>query len=216
MIHPEKTLAYYLDLPYTIRVRRDEAGDYVARVEELQGCAAHGSSRPDAIEKAQHSMELWLEDALAAGEPIPEPAPEELLPSGKWVQRVPRSLHKKLIEKASREATSLNQLVTSMLAEAIGERAFAESFQSRSKSPTFSNLDNMLRQHLKRSCDLVVVDWNIEEPASKHGVLAAGVEDVLLAELTTAAAPKNIIENFELSGYGAEKRKGIHRTWVDK
>ena len=45
--------------------------------------------------------------------------PEDL-PSGKWLQRVPRTLHLKLSALAKREGISLNQLVVSILAEAVG------------------------------------------------------------------------------------------------
>lgn len=48
----------------------------------------------------------------------PEPARE--LPSGKWVQRVPRSLHLELTRLAKIEGVSLNQLVVAILAEAVG------------------------------------------------------------------------------------------------
>jgi hypothetical protein len=40
--------------------------------------------------------------------------------SGKWVQRVPRSLHAKLAKQAKREHVSLNTLVVSILSEAMG------------------------------------------------------------------------------------------------
>ena len=48
------------------------------------------------------------------------PAPASL---GQWRQRVPRSLHEKLKIRAAQEGVSLNALVTSVLAEAVGKRA---------------------------------------------------------------------------------------------
>ena len=50
-----------------------------------------------------------------------EVSPEKL-PSGKWLQRAPRTLHRDLIRLAERERVSLNQLVTSLLSEAVGAR----------------------------------------------------------------------------------------------
>src|ERR1017187_8753252 len=114
-----KDLVYYLSLPYTTVLRRDEEGDVIARIEELPGCISHGKDEAEALNNVAEMKRLWLEDALAAGEDIPEPQEEEPLPSGKWVQRVPRSLHRKLVQKAKRENVSLNQLVTSMLSEAL-------------------------------------------------------------------------------------------------
>src|SRR5208282_5040094 len=111
---------YFRTLPYAIILRKDEEGDWVARIAELPGCTAHGSTQAEALSNLDEVMELWLEDALISGTAIPEPRTAERLPSGKWLQRVPRSLHKKLVELAEREDVSLNQLVTSMLSEAIG------------------------------------------------------------------------------------------------
>jgi len=109
-------------LPYGILLRKDQDGDWVARVAELPGCTAHGTTQAEALKNLDEVMEVWLEDALISGAAIPEPRGEERLPSGKWLQRVPRSLHKKLIELAEHEQASLNQMVTSILAEAVGRR----------------------------------------------------------------------------------------------
>ena len=113
---------YFRTLPYGIILRKDDEGDWVARVAELPGCTAHGSTQAEALKNLDEVMELWLEDALISGAVIPEPRTAERLPSGKWLQRVPRSLHKKLAELAEREDVSLNQLVTSLLSEAVGRR----------------------------------------------------------------------------------------------
>jgi antitoxin HicB len=72
---------------------------------------------------------LWVTDALAANESIPAPHTDEPLPSGKWVQRVPRSLHQKLARLAEEEGVSLNQLVTGMLAEQLGVRTTRRSIE---------------------------------------------------------------------------------------
>lgn len=116
-------MGYYLNLPYTIILRRDEQGDIVARIDELPGCAAHGKNPHEALERLEEAKALWITDCLESGDTVPEPAMEEALPSGKWVQRVPRSLHRKLTLMAKREGASLNQLVTSILSEATGRKA---------------------------------------------------------------------------------------------
>src|SRR5258708_39582721 len=92
----DKDVIYYLSLPYTIRMRPDNEGDYVAAIEELPGCIAHGSTTEEALESLREAQQLWIEDCLESGQPVPEPEAEEVLPSGKWVQRTPRSVHKRL------------------------------------------------------------------------------------------------------------------------
>src|SRR5207247_6051567 len=116
-------LQKYIELPYTVLLRRDTDGDYVAKIPELPGCSAHGKSSGEALENLDEAKALWIEDCLEAGDAVPLPAAEEVLPSGKWLQRVPRKLHRKLQALAKYEGVSLNQLVSAFLAEAVGERA---------------------------------------------------------------------------------------------
>jgi antitoxin HicB len=123
-----KTLEYYLALPYTIVLRRDIKDEIVvARVEELPGCSAHGDTELEALSNLRDNMQAWIEDCLESGDAVPEPAENIELPSGKWLQRVPRSLHLKLIRLAKDEGVSLNQFITAVLAEAAGEKAALSS-----------------------------------------------------------------------------------------
>src|SRR5262245_35939856 len=90
----------YLKLPYTITLHRDDEGDWVARINELQGCTANGTTQEEALADIEQAKREWIQAALEDGIPVPEPVREEILPSGKWVQRVPRRLHKTLTELA--------------------------------------------------------------------------------------------------------------------
>jgi antitoxin HicB len=118
-----RDLAYYMALPYTRILRRDEDGDVVARIEELPGCSTHGENESKALRNLEEAQGLWLEDCIESGDAVPEPQVADSLPSGKWLQRVPRSLHLRLTEAAKREGVSLNQLVTCMLAEALSAKS---------------------------------------------------------------------------------------------
>jgi predicted RNase H-like HicB family nuclease len=143
-----KNLSYYESLPYTVVVRRDEEGDFVAKIQELPGCVAHGESDAIAIEQLRSMQKLWLEDALSAGDVIPEPEAEEILPSGKWVQRVPRKLHRDLTRLAQRENVSLNQLVTSMLSEALTVRSCTHAFEHFLASMPVARASRGVMNHL--------------------------------------------------------------------
>ena len=102
--------------------KQDEEGDIPARVVELPGCLAHGETVAEALARLDETMHLWIEDSIERGDPIPQPLPdEEALPSGKWMQRVPRTLHAKITALARREGVSLNQMVSTILAQAVGE-----------------------------------------------------------------------------------------------
>jgi len=123
-----KDVAYYEGLPYEVTLRKDDEGDFVARIADLPGCIAHGESEALAIGNLRSVQRLWIEEALSTGLMIPEPEIGEM-PSGKWVQRVPKRLHKELVAAAKRDKVSLNQLVTSMLSEALGVGNCIHAFQ---------------------------------------------------------------------------------------
>jgi antitoxin HicB len=118
----EKTVEYYMSLPYTIELQRDPDEGWFVQVKELRGCMSQGETREEALSMIQEAMELWLEVALEDGLPIPEPRPEESY-SGKFVVRVPRSLHRELVESAAQEGVSLNQYINVALARSVGHRA---------------------------------------------------------------------------------------------
>lgn len=170
----------YLELPYTVTLRRDEDGDWVARILELEGCTAHGKTKPEALENLDEVQRVWIEDALEAGDSIPTPAEDEPLPSGKWLQRTPRSLHAKLVAAAKKEEVSLNQLVTSILSEAIGKRhstadtlatemeRYHEMWDSSTHWGRYcgqSSSQGLLRNLLVKWLYLSTPEWEIKQPA---------------------------------------------------
>jgi len=112
----------YLQLPYTIEVTRDtneENPGWVARVIELPGCITQSETFEELHAVVEDAMRLWIASALEDGLPVPEPRSEESY-SGKFIVRVPKSLHSQLVERAQREDISLNQFVGTVLAGAVG------------------------------------------------------------------------------------------------
>jgi predicted RNase H-like HicB family nuclease len=63
------TAHYHIDLFWW-----PEDESWVANVPDLPGCSAHGDTPEDAIREIQVAMELWLEVARDAGDPIPAPS----------------------------------------------------------------------------------------------------------------------------------------------
>lgn len=65
---------------YAIILYWSNADDaFVAEVPELPGCAAHGDSQENALKNINQAMELWIDTAKEAGDPIPEPKGERLM-----------------------------------------------------------------------------------------------------------------------------------------
>jgi len=110
---------YFMGLPYTFELRWDAEAGWFVRVKELPGCMSEGDTPEEAMEMIRDAMRGWIEVSLEEGDPIPEPRELDDY-SGKFVVRVPRSLHRELVERAEDEGVSLNQYVNVALARAVG------------------------------------------------------------------------------------------------
>jgi len=95
----------------------EEDGGFIAEAPDLPGCSAFGETEADAAAEARHAIVAWLEAAKAAGRPIPEASVVEPVGgySGKFVLRIPRSLHARLARQAKAEGVSLNQYIAHRL-----------------------------------------------------------------------------------------------------
>ena len=114
----------YLKLPYTIKVTRDESDGYTgwfAKVEELPGCMTQADTFDELGEMIEDAKRAWIESALEDGVEIPLPRKTEEY-SGKFVVRLPKSLHKQLVETANQEGISLNTYVNVALSQAVGRQ----------------------------------------------------------------------------------------------
>lgn len=107
---------------YPISVTWDDESDaWVAEVTDLPGCIGAGETEEEAIRIARDFSVDWIEDALDKGEPVPQPCVRQEA-SGKFLARVPKSLHAKLQRVAEAEGVSQNHLVVSLLAQSLAER----------------------------------------------------------------------------------------------
>jgi len=74
-----------------------------------------------AIRSGRDALKACLATMRESGASLPEPA-SSTTSSGQWRQRVPRSLHARLVRRAEQEGVSLNTLVTALVAEGLGRR----------------------------------------------------------------------------------------------
>ena len=108
-----------------------EGGGYLIEYADLPGCISDGETLQEAIENGKDAVRCWVETAKAHGDKIPAPGSSSTS-SGRWVQRVPKSLHTRLAQRAEHEGVSLNALVISLLAEGLGRKdAFSSERESQ-------------------------------------------------------------------------------------
>lgn len=110
-----ETLEEYLALPYRLEITPSEHGGFVVRYPELLGCVTQVERIDDAIPMAREILTGWLEIALEDGVEIPIPRTTDSY-SGKFIIRMPKSLHRDLAERAETEGVSLNHYAVSVLA----------------------------------------------------------------------------------------------------
>ena len=105
---------------YTIRIEplpHEEGGGFLVTVPDLPGCMADGETIDAAIAEAHDAFKAW---ATAEQEDRGELPPPKTY-SGQFVQRIPKSLHRRLATRAAAEGVSLNQLAATYLAHGLAE-----------------------------------------------------------------------------------------------
>jgi predicted RNase H-like HicB family nuclease len=104
----------------------DDGGGFIITFPDLPGCMSDGESIEEAIANGRDAFSAWMSARVDMGKPIPRPTRHGQTPEPvKLVQRLPRSLHAELVARARSEGTSLNTLITMLLAEGIGRAAGA-------------------------------------------------------------------------------------------
>ena len=103
-----------LERQYRMTVIADPDGGYVVEFPDLPGCITQVESLDELARAASEAKAVWMESTLAQGLPIPDPTYPESL-SGKFNVRLPKSLHRALVDRAEAEGVSLNQLIVYLL-----------------------------------------------------------------------------------------------------
>lgn len=120
-----KDLNYYMEINYPVEltpIKNEDGGGFLATIPLLTGCMSDGETIDEAYKNIQAAKLEWLQSMLERKLPIAEPDIHEEY-SGKFMVRLPRSLHKMLVQLSKREGVSLNQLVTSSLAIQVGQHS---------------------------------------------------------------------------------------------
>ena len=104
-----RTIEEYMRLPYRMEIIPDTVeGGFAVRFPELPGCLTCGDTLEEAVRNAADCKKEWFIAAMEEGISIPEPVSEEEY-SGQFKLRIPKSLHKSLVEHSKAEGISMNQ-----------------------------------------------------------------------------------------------------------
>jgi len=116
----------FLDLPYHFTMIPDHWEDgtpgWLIEVAELPGCMSQGASPDEAVERIRDAMLGWIDVALRDDEVIPLPYPEDGDSSVVSVP-IPASLECTLGIEARQRGLSVDQLIVSLLSDAVASPA---------------------------------------------------------------------------------------------
>jgi antitoxin HicB len=104
-----------------------DGGGYLITFPDLPGCISDGETEAEAVENGRDAFIAVVSALADMGRDIPAPSfsPDDAAApgaSGKFVARVPKSIHAKLTMRAKAEGVSLNTLVLTLIAEGLGRR----------------------------------------------------------------------------------------------
>ena len=105
----------------------EEGGGCLITFPDLPGCVSDGETEAKAVENGRDAFIAVVSALADMGRDIPAPSfsPDDATvpgASGKFVARVPKSIHAKLTTRAKVEGVSLNTLVLTLIAEGLGRR----------------------------------------------------------------------------------------------
>jgi antitoxin HicB len=108
------------DYPFEIRpLSADEGGGFLISYPDFSSCMSDGETVAEAIANGRDALTEVI--ALLEEHGFPVPAPNSGgVASGRFVTRVPKSMHAQLTARAKAEGVSLNTLVLTLVAQGLG------------------------------------------------------------------------------------------------
>ncbi len=150
-----KDLEYFMALPYRIEIApipESKGGGYEASIPQLGKYAVRADG--ETIEEALQDLQAIKRERLAAyleeGLCVPEPEPDEEEYSGKFLVRMPKSLHRDLSHRAKENNVSLNQFVTSLLSNGLATEAHRSALQELQQEIRFLRHAGLFREETAR------------------------------------------------------------------
>ena len=116
------------DYPFEVRpLSAEEGGGFLISFPDFAECISDGESVDEAIENGRDALKATIAALKSKKLPVPSPNSGGVA-SGKFVARVPKTVHAQLATRARAEGVSLNALVLTFIAQGLsGSKARAKS-----------------------------------------------------------------------------------------
>ena len=112
-----------VDYPFEIRpLSADEGGGFLISYPDFSDCMSDGETVEDALKNGKDALKATIGALKAKALPVPTPNSGGVA-SGKFVARVPKTIHAQLATRAKTEGVSLNTLVVTFIAQGLGQNA---------------------------------------------------------------------------------------------
>jgi antitoxin HicB len=108
------------DYPFEVRpLSAEEGGGYLVSFPDFAECISDGETVEEAMANGRDALKATIAALKARKLPVPLPNSGGVA-SGKFVARVPKTVHAQLATRARAEGVSLNALVLTFIAQGLG------------------------------------------------------------------------------------------------
>lgn len=132
----------YLKEPYARVLIPEAEGGFSAEILEFPGCYSYGDTREETLQNLEDAAFNWIEAALTQGQTIPEPF-ASIEYSGKYLLRMPLSLHRKASQLAQRDKVSLNTFFVEAISARVASKELVDDLRSEVRQ-LFQELEQRL------------------------------------------------------------------------
>ena len=110
------------DYPFEIRpLSAEEGGGFLISYSDFSDCISDGETVEEALSNGRDALKSTIAALKAKDFPVPLPNSGGIA-SGKFVARVPKTVHAQLTTRAKAEGVSLNSLVLAFIAQGLGRK----------------------------------------------------------------------------------------------
>ncbi|MCC6532452.1 MAG: type II toxin-antitoxin system HicB family antitoxin [Burkholderiales bacterium] len=110
------------DYPFEIRpLTEQDGGGFLISFPDFADCISDGATVDEALTNGRAALKETIAALKAKRLPVPAPNSGGVA-SGRFVARVPKSVHAQLASRAKAEGVSLNALVLTFIAQGLGRK----------------------------------------------------------------------------------------------